>query len=318
MRRVLSSTEPTVVVCGASYNVGWIVNWFCKSIPTVNYVHGEELTIDNLQHGVIARWTWRQQLRRMQEADMNIGVSEFTCKNLVSVGGADSSRVTLLTNFVDDEKFHLPKKREDTRKSLGWEGSLVFLCVARLVPRKGIDHAMRALAAADISDDWIFAIGGTGPEERNLKELAESLNVGDRIQFLGFIDDGDLAETYGAADVFLQPNREVDGSTEGFGVVFLEANACGLPVIGGRDGGTAGAIIDGETGFRVDGSDVSAVQSAIESLARDKALRDDMSKRGVARVRNSFTVGSAAREFETLLDDVRGIAQSRVALEAHE
>lgn len=302
---VLGDVRPDIVVCGASYNTGWLINWLFDHVPNVNYVHGEELTIDNLTSGMVARWTWNQQLKRMRNADLNLGVSEFTCRNLVEVGGADPERVVFFPNFVDTSRFRPVEDRAAVRAKLGWSGKLVFLCVARLVPRKGIDHAMEALAALDADrHDWIFCIGGLGPEEKSLRAQAASLGVQERVRFLGFVDDEELPELYGAADVFLQPNREVAGSTEGFGIVFLEANACGIPVVGGRAGGTAGAIIDGTTGYRVDGDDVSAVNERLRLLADDPELRQRLGRQGLERVQQEFTVEVAAQQFERLMDRV--------------
>lgn len=305
----LQSIRPHVIVCGASYNTGWLINWLCDHIPNVNYVHGEELTIDNLTSGVVARWTWRQQLKRIRGADLNLGVSEFTCRNLVEIGGADADRVEFFPNFVDTSRFRPVPDRAAVRASLGWSDKLVFLCVARLVPRKGIDYAMEALAKLDAErHDWIFCIGGLGPEEKNLRALAAALGVQERVHFLGFVEDHQLPDLYGAADVFLQPNREVDGSTEGFGIVFLEANACGTPVIGGRAGGTAGAIVDGTTGFRVDGADVTAIHAGVLALANDPDLRRRMRDEGLERVRREFTVEAAAERFEALMNETLNTA----------
>jgi len=109
------------------------------------------------------------------------------------------------------------------------------------------------------------------------------------VHFAGRIRDEDLPAYYRACDVFIMPNREeTHGDIEGFGIVFLEANACGKPVIGGRSGGTGEAIVDGETGLRIDGTNVTAVAEAAIALLRDDQRASAMGHRGRVRVAQQF------------------------------
>ena len=103
---------------------------------------------------------------------------------------------------------------------------------------------------------------------------------------------------------FLQPNRDLAGDTEGFGVVFLEANACGTPVIGGVAGGTADAIREGDTGFRVDSEDLSAIGRAILQLTENEALRRRMGQTGFEVVRREHRLEGGVAKFEELVSGV--------------
>ena len=98
--------------------------------------------------------------------------------------------------------------------------------------------------------DVVYLIVGTGREEERLRVYAQEKGVADRVIFAGHVPDEELPAYYNAADVFIMPNREEGTNVEGFGIVFLEANACGIPVIGGRSGGTVDAIADGLFGCR--------------------------------------------------------------------
>lgn len=300
-RRILTSVKPDILVAGNSYPCGWLWLGLPDKYLRVNYIHGEEMTMA-LEYGPFARWLKRRQLRSLRTADLNIAVSQYSAEQVIRLSGAAPDRVAVLPNPVDTTAFQPPDDRDATRASLGWAGHSVILTIARLVPRKGIDHALRALAAStDLPDNWLYVIGGRGPMEPELRELAERLGVAERVRFLGFVADEELPALYGAADVFLQPNRSVDGDTEGFGIVFLEANACGTPVIGGIAGGTADAIAEGVSGFRVDGEDVDAIRAAVERLLGDNTLRRQMAAAGLERARRDFTVEACARRFEDLI-----------------
>src|SRR5207248_11117209 len=103
----------------------------------------------------------------------------------------------------------------------------------------------------------------------------------DCVRFLGRVGDEDLVPLMQAADVFVHPNRELEnGDVEGFGIVFLEANACGVPVIGGRSGGTPDAVQDGVTGFLVDPNDVDEIAGRVTLLLENRGLRERMGSAG--------------------------------------
>jgi phosphatidylinositol alpha-1,6-mannosyltransferase len=134
-----------------------------------------------------------------------------------------------------------------------------------------------------------------------LKTLVETLGISHRVMFYGFVQDDDVQKMYEAADIFLQPNRDIDGDTEGFGIVFLEASACGTPVIGGTAGGTADAIAEGVSGYRVDGESVDDIAGALRRLIDNPELRRRLGKNGAMRVAELFTVERATAEFERLV-----------------
>jgi phosphatidylinositol alpha-1,6-mannosyltransferase len=300
-RRVVAEVAPDILVAGNSYPCGWLWLRLPDKYLRVNYIHGEEMTMD-LEYGPLARWFKRRQLRSLRTADLNIAVSRYSADQVVRLAGAPPERVVTLPNPVDTARFQPPRDRKALRQSLGWSGRSVILTIARLVPRKGLDQALRALAEArKLPKDWLYVIGGRGPVEAELRALADRLGLSERVRFLGFVPDEDLAALYGAADVFLQPNRTVDGDTEGFGIVFLEANACGTPVIGGIAGGTADAIEEGVSGFRVDGDSVAEIRAALERILGDDALRRRMARAGLERACRDFTVGACARRFEDIL-----------------
>jgi phosphatidylinositol alpha-1,6-mannosyltransferase len=163
--------------------------------------------------------------------------------------------------------------RAATRRRFGLDPDRpLVLGLSRLVPRKGFDVVIEAMSGVDGSalDGVQLAIGGAGRDRSRLERLARG-----RVQFLGRVTDADLPALYACADVFAMCCRDRwrGLEAEGFGIVFLEAAACGVPAVAGRSGGSHEAVADGETGFVVPPRDVDAVRRAIGRLIDDEELR---------------------------------------------
>ena len=310
-RRIVREVQPDVIVCGATLAAGWLMDHTPESIPFVNYLHGEELSSAGASR-FVRPYLFRRQLHAIRKADLNISVSRYTARTAAALARIKSERFELLPNFVDISRFSPPKDREKVRTELGWHNHRIILTLARLTPRKGIDQAIRALAKlrnqGKLSPTWLHVIGGQGEQEDELRNLAKKLNVAEYTRFEGFVDDEHLPDYYGAADLFLQPNRDLSGETEGFGVVFLESNACGTPVIGGISGGTADAIRDGVTGYRVDSEDLSAIGRAVLELTQNDDLRRRMGSAGVEVVRRDHRIEVAVSRFEDLICQVCSVS----------
>ncbi len=158
----------------------------------------------------------------------------------------------------------------------------VLLTVARLLTRKGHDRVLEALITIRKEiPDLRYLIVGTGKEEARLKALTSQYGLNEVVTFTGAIPHDEVPAYFAAADVFVHPNRELEnGDVEGFGMVFLEANACGLPVIGGNSGGTPDAIQDGVTGYLVDPNSTKEIADRVVELMRNKSLRHSMGGAG--------------------------------------
>jgi phosphatidylinositol alpha-1,6-mannosyltransferase len=307
-RRVVREVKPDVIVCGATLAAGWLMGQIPESIPFINYLHGEELGSGEGGSRYVQPYLFERQLDAIRRANLNISVSRYTANKAAQLAGIDSGSIVLLPNFVDINRFFPPANRDELRRELGWHGRKIILSLARLTPRKGIDQAVRALAelrrADKLSPEWLHVIAGRGEQEAELRALVNQLGVNDYTRFEGFIDHERVPQYYGASDIFLQPNRDLAGDTEGFGVVFLEANACGTPVVGGIAGGTADAIREGVTGFRVDGEDVPAIGRALLQLADDHGLRQRMGQAGREVVLREHRVEAGVAKFEELVQQV--------------
>lgn len=151
---------------------------------------------------------------------------------------------------------------------LGFPSGPVLLTVGRLVPRKGHMKVLEAVQRLTRTvPDLLWVVAGIGTEEAELRSGIERLGLQPYVRLLGKVDQELLPQLYRAADVFVHPNLQmVNGDVEGFGIVFLEANACGLPAIGGASGGVTEAVSHGTSGFLVDPLDPDQLPARVTEL----------------------------------------------------
>jgi len=173
--------------------------------------------------------------------------------------------------------------RAELRARYGLGERPVVLCLSRLVPRKGQDVLIRALPAIrERVDGAVLVIVGGGPYRSTLHQLAHELGVADDVVFTDGVPSDELPAHHAMADVFAMPcrTRGAGLDVEGLGIVYLEASACGVPVVAGRSGGAPESVVDGETGLVVDGEDVGAVATAVGDLLADPARAARMGAAG--------------------------------------
>ena len=247
----------------------------------------------------------RRSLRKvLTSADIVFPVSEFT-RAAVDRIAKRKARTELLPPSVDIERFSLGVSGSAVRAEHGLAGRFVVLFLSRLVKRKGADTVIRAIAA---TRDAVAIIGGAGPEAAALERLSRELGVTDRVTFVGLVPDERLPEYYAAADVFCMPctNRYGGLDTEGFGVVYLEAQATGIPCIAGRCGGSVEAVADGVSGFVLEDPTPRDVALKFVELQKDRALAAELGGAGRSRVERGFAPHVAAARLERALDTLSG------------
>lgn len=283
-----------IIHFGDLYPQGVISLWV-KSLtgkPYVAYCHGEEITQTD-------RRRYQPKVRNAiyRGADAVVASSAFARENLLRIGVAED-RVHTITPGVDCNRFRPRPASRDLIARHGLEGKKVLLTVGRLVPRKGhriVLELLRDLGpqAANI----VFLIVGTGPEEKNLRQVTKEWGLSNVVRFAGFVDDADLPDYYNASDLFVLPafEEEATGDVEGFGMVFLEANACGKAVLAGRCGGTAEAVLHGNTGILVDPKDRAELARSLQTLLGSQELRTALGESGLRRVRSEFSWAGRAQ-----------------------
>jgi phosphatidylinositol alpha-1,6-mannosyltransferase len=241
--------------------------------PYVVVLHGAEVTVPAhlpgtralvrrvLSHaaGVLAAGTYPAAQARRLRPDL---------AGLVVPPGVDVERFTPCPD---------PSVRAALRRRYGLHPDRpTVVGVSRLVPRKGFDVLIDAVAM--LPADAQLLIAGDGRDRRRLEQRAARHGLGARTRFLGRVPDAELPDVYRAGDVFamLCRDRWFGLEAEGFGIVFLEAAACGLPVIAGRSGGSHEAVRDGETGFVIDPDDVAGVHQHLDRLLHEPGLAPRM------------------------------------------
>jgi len=241
--------------------------------------------------------SWMSRLRRwaMHRGHARIAISEFVKRSLVANGyPADTTHVVL--NAIDPDGWHPGEGRDAARAELGLaDDAPVVITVCRLFPSKGVEALIRALARVhgELPDARVVVVGDDGPEQgRYMDELAgvaRSLGVEDHVCFTG--RRSDVPRLMAAADVFAMPSYE-----EPFGLVYLEAMAMRLPVVGLDNGGTPEVVEDGCSGLLSAPDDLDALAAHLVELLRDPARREAMGVYGRAQVDSRFTIERMAAD----------------------
>lgn len=268
--------------------------------------HGKDLMVASSGYRSTRAWTFamREVLGRAQHV---FAVSRFTAQ-LVARCGVQPDRVHLINPGVDTSRYH---PRPDAPRPEGVEEGEgpVLLTVTRLVPRKGIDTVIEALPRlVEAHPRLRYLVGGDGSDRQRLVELARAHGVADHVRFLGRVPDSALPDLYAAVDAMVMVSRQEDenGDVEGFGLVLLEAQACGTPVVAGKSGGMPDALVPGETGLLVPPRDPAALASALGELLSDPARLRAMGEAAAASARMRTwprTTAIIARAFGERVDD---------------
>jgi phosphatidylinositol alpha-1,6-mannosyltransferase len=272
--------------------------------PYLVIVHGAEVTVPGRLPG--SRQLGRQVLRGAAGV---IAAGRYPAVEAERAAGS-ALRGIVIPPGVDVDRFRplVSADRRAVRRSFGLASDRpLVLAVSRLVPRKGFDVLIDAVAGLP---DVQLAIAGAGRDRARLERRAVQRAVDDRVRFLGRVpDDESFPRLYASADVFAMPCRDRWGGleAEGFGIVFLEAAAAGVPVLAGRSGGSHEAVVDGETGFVVDGR-VEDVRGALAALLADGDLRARMGAAARARALMDFSYDIlAAKLAPVVAGDLAGL-----------
>jgi phosphatidylinositol alpha-1,6-mannosyltransferase len=238
-------------------------------------------------HGHEAGWAAlpgaRGLLRRIGDGvDVVTYLGDYFQRRLAPVL-ADRTDLVRLAPGVDVDAFHPDVDGTEVRARYGLSDRPVIVCVSRLVPRKGQDMLIRALPEVRrrVPDAALLIVSG-GPYGDPLRRLARATGVAEHVVFTGEITWPELPSHFAAGDVFAMPcrTRRAGLDVEGLGMVYLEASAVGLPVLAGDSGGAPDAVIEGSTGYVVDGRDVAAIADRLATLLADPALRRRMGEAG--------------------------------------
>ena len=244
----------------------------------VALTHGHEVWWSRL-------WPFSAAIARIGRAvDALTYLGEFTRGEISKALDSDSAaKLVRIAPGIDTEHFTPRSDAKDLRESLGLGNKKVIVSVGRLVHRKGQDVLIESMPEIiKTIDDVHLLLIGEGPYKKELEKRIKNLGLANRVTFVGRVQYADLPRYICVGDVFAMPSRSrlAGLEVEGLGIVYLEASACGLPVIGGVSGGAPDAVLQGETGFSVDGRSAHEVAEALVRVLTDKELAQRLGARG--------------------------------------
>ena len=300
---IAKAQNATAVVFGAAAPLGLVAPALRKA--------GIERAIA-ITHGHEAGWAAlpgaRTLLHRIgDETDVVTYLGEYF---RVRVSGALSARAAArmlrLAPGVDAARFR-PDAADGARirERHGLTGRPVVVCVSRLVPRKGQDTLIKAWPEVlKQVPDAALLIVGNGPYSATLRKLTERSGLTPHVRFSGSVPEEELPAHFAAGDVFAMPCRTRRGGldVEGLGIVYLEASAAGLPVVGGDSGGAPDAILEGETGYVVPGRGTAPLVARITRLLQDPAGARAMGEKGRAWVERDWSWDQSAARLRAMID----------------
>lgn len=291
-----------VIHCGNIRPVGYAVTWphLRLGLPYLMYVNGGDLLREKMKS---ERGVKRAGARRMLGSASGIvatskWVAELAGEVMQTVGITKPPPVGAFDLGTDPIKFHPSRASGSLRAKWNVGDAPLLITVARLVPHKGQDSVIRALAALrEEFPELRYVMVGEGHYERQLQSLARELGVHDRVIFAGLLSDEDLPEAYATSTLYVGLSRiDKEINVEGFGISFLEAAASGIPSIAGDSGGVRSAVRDGETGIVVPPTDIPAIRTAIAALLRDKERRSAMGRAARLAVETHYNWDRVARD----------------------
>ena len=277
--KVLRENSLETVVFGAAAPLAWMSSTLRKAGAKriVALTHGHEVWWAML-------FPFNLILRRIgSTTDSLTYLGEFTRNAIAkSLSKKSAAAMCKIAPGIDVEHFK-PVDATDLRQSLGLTDKKVIVSVGRLVHRKGQDFLIESmpLILRSVPDAHLLLVG-QGPYRKHLEELVKRHGVSGNVTFIGRINYLDLPRYICVGDVFAMPSRSrfAGLEVEGLGIVYLEASSCGLPVVAGQSGGAPDAVLDGVTGFVVNGTDCTEISARICQLLQDQQLRQSMGDAG--------------------------------------
>ncbi|MGH7559780.1 MAG: glycosyltransferase family 4 protein [Gemmatimonadales bacterium] len=292
---ILHDEAPGFLWCGNLRPAAYPAKWAHErsGIPYGVMVHGGDLL--GLRHNYRESRVKRLAARTLLgSAEVLVANSRWThdvaCEVLRELGLADRTlRVRVVPLGTDPDVFRPGLDPAPLVASHRLPPGRWLTTVARLVPHKGIDTTIQALAILGAEfPELHYAIVGEGSHQPSLETLAAEAGVGSRVHFLTDVTDEMLPFAYALSDVYVGVSRQTARDVEGFGIALLEASASARPVVAGLSGGMPDAVKDGETGFLTNSEDPAAVASAIARILRDPALARRLGAAGRGAVESFY------------------------------
>ncbi|MCW3096077.1 MAG: glycosyl transferase group 1 [Chthonomonadaceae bacterium] len=286
--RLVLSRRYKRIFCGVAFPSAILAYALLKlfGIPYWVYSYSEDVT------GVKDSRRKRALLTRaLQHANHILVISNFTVNEIKALG-VPEQKMTLVPPWIDAADYQAvsPECVDALRARLNLQGKRVLLTLARLTQRKGHDNIIKAIPQLCAQHPELhYLIVGAG-DPTNLLDLAAAEGIRDRVTIVDYVSDADLPILFHMCEVYAMVSRwdPITKEVEGFGIVYLEAAACGKACVAGSQGGCADAVVDGVTGFVVDPTSPTEIETALDTLFSNADIRDAMGAEGRKRVVRDF------------------------------
>lgn len=301
--KIIKKGNIDIIQCGsADFSLAaWCLGKLTKK-PYLVYAYGKDISVK--KNSLLSR-IWKKTLISfaLKKSKGVITISQFSKTKLIELG-VQNIKIEIVNPCIKEGKFyHSIEEGISIKRRYQLENRKVLLSVGRLVERKGYDYVIKSLPLVlKQIPNTTYLIVGSGTEKGQLCQLVNSLKLEENVVFTGYAPDNQLNSYYNACDIFIMPSRELPGDVEGFGIVYLEANACGKPVIGGKTGGIRDAIIDRETGLLVNPYDIKEISSAIIRLLSDTKFAEKLGEQGFKRVKDNFSISIMSNKIDIVIN----------------
>lgn len=286
--------NPDAVIIATTWDLGipfGFLKRFFKKAKLIVIAHGKDVT------KVKQKRTLKGFQKTIELSSLVAAVSKYTQGQILKrISQINLDHIIFLPNGIDLQFFFHTDNCQDVLKELNIKQTArIILTLARVIERKGHDTVLRCLPKIlGEFPETVYVIAGP-VQDKNFHErlltLIDNLQIKDHVIFVDEISKKELSKYYSLSDVYVMVSREIPetGDSEGFGITFLEANACQCPVIGSYSGGIPDAIEDGKSGFLVPSDDHEALAEKILTLFRNPQLAKQMGEYGRQRVEQNFT-----------------------------
>jgi phosphatidylinositol alpha-1,6-mannosyltransferase len=307
LRRLIPRETPDVIFCPMWFPDGAACRWALRGAPIPYFVaaHGTEV-FDNYSgfKNTVRTVLVRKLERKVFDGARKIfPVSHYTRKAVLQRAPGNDSKTIAVNNGVNCESFQRTAVTSDFRAKYKPHGEPILLTVTRLHPYKGVDRMLESLSEISRSvPDVKYLVVGVGPDLPRLEELTARLRLEAQVKFLGRLPFSDIVKLYSLADLFVLLSREELPDVEGFGLVFLEAAACGLPSVGGRSGGIPEAVDQGRSGWLVDPTNTREIATTIIDLLKSPGKLERASEFCLSQARGASWEQAANTIFEAMFN----------------
>lgn len=273
--KLIRTEKITSIHCGRVIHEG-VIAWLLSFITPIEYlcfVHGEDVEVaaTSREHALLVKQVCNR-------AKLIICNSENSANIVTRLGFASREKIRVLHPGVDTDKFKPAELDPEFREKMGWTGKRVILTVGRLQQRKGQDRMIEAMAEIKKTvKEAYYAIIGSGEDYERLSKLIQQHQLEDDVTIYPNMTDKQMLCCYQQCDLFILPNRTVGADIEGFGMVLIEAQACGIFTLTGRSGGTSEAICSNTTGKVIQCEDIEQLADEV-CLALDNIEYTQKSK----------------------------------------